>query len=115
MVGVAVAGGVLAAALLVLREYQRYQEQRRAEANLEALKRSLEAQQRTIRRLQEDFYVLQSVLRERNLLGANEFINARNRLIEQPKRVAAEREAIQRNLNIGVPAQVIEESLNKLH
>lgn len=115
MVVFLIAGGALLAASIVIREWQWTKERRESRKNLRALTDNLEKSQRTVRRLQEDVFVLQSVLRERNLLSESELSQARDRLVEQPKRVAAERDAIQRHLNIGVPVQVIEESLNKVH
>ncbi len=115
MVVFLVAGGVLLAASIAIREWQWARERRETRASLRSLTDNLDKSQRNVRRLQEDVYVLQTVLRERNLLSENELAQARDRLIEQPKRVAAERDAIQRHLNIGVPVQVIEESLNKVH
>ncbi|MEO1482889.1 MAG: hypothetical protein AAFU77_12350 [Myxococcota bacterium] len=115
MLGFVIAGSALLAAALLLRELQWSRDRARFSSELKALSDALDKNRRSTRKLQEDLFVLQTVLRERNLLAESELVGARKRLIDRPKRVAAERDAIQQNLNIGVPAQVIEESINKVH
>ncbi|MEL6543744.1 MAG: hypothetical protein AAFQ82_03900 [Myxococcota bacterium] len=110
-----VGAGAVVAILVAVREWQMAKRFTMARARMTSLGEALDTQQRTMRRLQEDIYVLQSVLRERNLLNEQELAQARDRLVEQPKRVAAERDAIKRHHDIGVPTQLIEDSLNKVH
>ncbi|MEM6558242.1 MAG: hypothetical protein AAF605_00525 [Myxococcota bacterium] len=112
MVGWMLAG---AAVVMVAREIAWFRERGATHKALKALGDAFEQRNQSIRRLQEDLYVLQSVMRERNMLSDHELVSARKRLVEQPKRVAEERDAIQRNLNVGIPSQVIKESINKLH
>lgn len=115
MLGIVVTGWVLLVAAGITREIQWSRDRAKARSAVRALAEALETSNNTTRRLQEDLYVLQTVFRERNLISKGDLQSARRRLVEAPKRVAAERDAIQRNLDIGVPPHVIEDSLGKLH
>lgn len=115
MLLLAISGGLLLALALIVREYQLSRERSLQEAAYEQLRTALEATRAQMRRVCEDMYVLQSVLGERNLLDEGELARGRVRLVEMPRRMARERDAIQRHLGISPTSLILEDSDGKIH
>lgn len=111
----AIGGGLFLALALIIREYQLTRERALQAATFEQLRVSLEATRGQLRRACEDLYVLQSVLSERNVLDEADLARTRIRLVEMPRRVAAERDAIRRHLGVAPQHLVIDESDGKVH
>ncbi len=59
---------------------------------------------------------MQSLLSERNILDENEIARkGRVRLIENPKRLAAEKDAIVRHLGVSPTSLVVDDNVDKIH
>ena len=111
----AVVGGLLLAFALVVREYQLAKERSQHAAAHERLRVSLKETRGQLRRTLEDVHVIQRVLEEKHLLDETDLARGRMRLIETPRRRAAERNAIVRNHNVSPTQLVMDEDLNKVH
>jgi hypothetical protein len=111
----AVIGGLLLALALIVREYQLAKERARHLATHERLRSSLKETRTQLRRALEDLHVLLRVLEEKHLVDEADLSRGRARLIETPRRLAAERNAIVRNHNVSPTQLVIDEDLNKVH
>lgn len=111
----ALSGGILFTLALIVREFQLARERSLHLAALEQLRLSLEGARAHSRRQAEDMYVLQTVLIERNVLDESELMRSRTRLIETPRRIAEERDSIQRHLGASPPHLLVEESDGKVH
>src|SRR4051812_23081934 len=111
----ALAAGIFFALALILRELQLGRERAMHHASFEQLRLSLEGTRAQLRRAGEDLYVLQAVLAERNLLTETDLARCRARLIENPRRIAEERDAIQRHLGVAPTHLVVDDSEGKIH
>ena len=111
----AVGGGIFLALALIVRELQLARERAMHLAAFEQLRLALDATRTQLRRAFEDLYVLQTVLAERNVLDEAELQRSRARLIEQPRRIAEERDAIQRHLGVSPTHLVVEDTEGKIH
>lgn len=111
----AVIGGILLALALIARELQGSRERAAQTAALHEVQSALERTRQQLRRTQEDLYVMQSLLAERNILDEAELARGRLRLIETPKRLAAEREAVVRHLGASPTELVVDENVDKIH
>lgn len=111
----AIGGGIFLALALIVRELQTARERALQLAAFEQLRLSLDATRGQLRRAFEDLYVLQTVLAERNILDEAELARSRARLIETPRRIAEERDAIQRHLGVAPTHLVVDESEGKVH
>ncbi len=98
-----------------VREWQLARERKAFAQAVEHLRVSLETSRHHLRRVSEDLFVLQSIMVERNLLDETELQRGRVRLVETPRRVAEEREAIARNMKISPTALVIDDGEHKIH
>ncbi len=111
----AVLGALLLTVAMILREVQLGKE-RAAQAQAFALLReALRDSQARTKRVAEDLLVLQRLLEEKRLLDAEELITARLRLIDQPRRVAAERHALTTAHNLAPNQLIIDEDASKVH
>ncbi|MBI5508156.1 MAG: hypothetical protein HY903_05330 [Deltaproteobacteria bacterium] len=107
--------GLLLAVGLLIREHQ-LQRQRRQDADLHRQLASALADHRNqLRRTQEDLYVMRALLEEKHLLDAHDVARGRIRLVEGPRRAAAEREHLARSLGVQATQFVIDEDLEKVH
>ena len=100
---------------LALRERQLARDRAAADAALQELRTSLEGARNQLRRANEDLFVIQTLLAERNLLDENDLARARLRLIEAPRRVAEEKAAMARHLKVSPTQLVIDPSDSKIH
>lgn len=107
--------GIFFTAALILREFQLARERAMQMATYDQLRLALEGTRAQLRRNAEDLYVLQVILAERNLLNEAELARTRARLIENPKRMAEERDAIQRHLGVAPTHLVVDENEGKIH
>lgn len=98
-----------------LRERRLARDRTAALAALDELRTSLEAVRIQLRRANEDVFVVQTLLSERNLLDENDLARARLRLIEAPRRVAEEKAAMARHLKVSPTQLVIDPSDSKIH
>lgn len=98
-----------------LRELQLYRERAALTQAVDNLRTALENTRQHVRRQSEDLYVLASVLTERNIVDDTELARSRARLIEQPRRVAEEREALTKVLNVPATQLVVEDGDPKIH
>jgi hypothetical protein len=111
----ALGAGIFFALAMILRELQLGRERAMHQATFEQLHLSLEGVRAQLRRAGEDLYVLQAVLAERNLLNEADLARGRARLIENPRRIAEERDAIQRHLGVAPTHLVVDDSDGKIH
>ncbi len=100
MLLLAVVGGLLLCLALAVREYQQSRERAVLLQALEQLRAAHELQRQQHKRLAEDQWVLQRLLVERGLLEQAAVDRGRLRLIDLPRRQAAEREAVLRNFKV---------------
>lgn len=112
---VAVVGGLLLALALVLREFQLTRERSQQSATHERVRLALEQTRSQLQHALEDVYVLQMLLIERGLFEEGDLVRGRARLVEAPRRMAAEREAIVRHLGGDAPHLVLDDQNNKVH
>lgn len=101
----AVCGGLLLAAALIVREWQISRERAIRLSTLDSLYQSLEATNRQLHRAREDLFVLRTLMQERGVFSEEEFAQSRVRLIEKPRRRAEERSQLTRGL--GLPSNVL--------
>jgi hypothetical protein len=82
---------------------------------VEQMRLTLEGTRSQTRRLAEDLFVLQAVLTEHHLFDDAEMARCRARLVETPRRVAQERDAITRNLGVSPTHLVVSDSDSDFH
>jgi hypothetical protein len=82
---------------------------------VEQMRLTLEGSRSQTRRLAEDLFVLQAVLTEHHLLDDAEMARSRARLVETPRRVAQERDAIARNLGVSPTHLVVSDRDSDFH
>ncbi len=111
----AVLGGLLLALALIAREVQLARERSSQATNTAKLHSTLTDTRRQLRRALEDIYVLHAVLADKNLVDDADVARIRARLIDTPRRVAEERDAIMRSHDVSPPQLVIDEDVNKIH
>ncbi len=111
----AIAAAVVLCIAFGAREHQLARERAAQAAAIEGLRAALEAMRGQLRRSQEDVYVFQTLLVERNLFDEGELARARLRLIEAPRRVAEERAAMARHLKVSPTQLVLDPGEPKLH
>jgi len=114
MLILAIAGGLLLAVALFLRELQLHRERRVQMQAAESLRVAIEVSNRLLRRAREDLFVLHSVLKERNLINEEDLVRIRARLIDTPRRLAEEREELLQDLEVA-PTQLILDDGDKIH
>ena len=112
---ISVLGGLLLALAFFLREIQLGRERRKDTEVYRQLRRAIAHAQAEIQSLEEDVYVLRHILTERGLFDEREFSQRRNELIEIPRRIAAEREAIRRRLGVAAPHLVVDDRNDNVH
>lgn len=100
---------------LIMREVQLLRERSHLIALLDDVRLSHQGTQDQARRLGEDLFLLQALLSERNLLHESDVTRARARLIDRPRRLTQEREAIHAHLGQRHSAVMLEESEGKVH
>lgn len=115
MVALAMLGGVLLAAALLLRELLGLRARNLQADEHEQLRQILSDTQNELRRAVEDVQVLQAVLEEKHLLDEGDLARGRIRFIETPRRVAAQRAEIARTLNVSPTQLVVDDNLDKVH
>lgn len=115
MVVIAIVSGATLALVLIVREIQFARDRISRRAQFSELNANLEKLRTQLRRAQEDAYVLQTLLSERNILDEGEIARGRVRLIENPKRLAAEKEAIVRHLGVSPTQLVVDDNVDKIH
>jgi hypothetical protein len=111
----AVIGAVLLASALIVREYQLAKQRTQDAANLERLRANIKETRSQLRRTVEDLHVMQRLLEEKHLLTESDLARGRLRLIERPRRLAAERNAIVRSHGVSPTQLVIDDDLDKVH
>jgi hypothetical protein len=111
----AVIGGLLLAAALFVREIYLSKERALQGEAFSRLRDALKDAHTRHRRLAEDLLVLQRLLEEKRLIDAEDLISARLRLIDHPRRIAAERNALASAHNLSPTQLVIDEDANKIH
>ncbi len=111
----AVFGGLLLAIALVLRELQLARQRTQQASSAERQRLALEQTRSQLQHALEDVYVLQMLLVERGLFEEGDLVRGRARLVEAPRRVAAEREALLRHLGASAPQLVLDDQNNKVH
>ena len=114
MTVLALVGGLLLALALVLREFQLGKERVARATTLAQMHASLESLGRSLRRAQEDLYVLRVLLHERGAIGDDDFGRARTRLIDGPRRQAEARSEIMRVVET-TPLQVVVDEGESIH
>src|SRR5688500_8013516 len=100
---------------LMLREVQSIRERHRSRETIRELRAGLETTRSQARRAIEDLYVLQTVLTERHVVDDAELSRGRARLIENPRRIAAERESILARPGVSPTQVVIDETEQNVH
>ena len=115
MAVLAVVAVLVLSVAFAFRERQVARERVAAEMVLQELRTSIEGARSQLRRANEDLYVIQTLLAERNLLDENDLARARLRLIEAPRRVAEERAAMARHLKVSPTQLVIDPTDSKIH
>lgn len=111
----AIAGGLLLALALIAREVQIARERSALADQVERQRLMAADTRRQLRRALEDLYVMQTLLADKHLLDENEFARGRVRLIEKPRRVAEERNAILRDSDVEPTQLVVDDDVNKIH
>jgi len=111
----AVIGGLLLAFALIVREYQLAKQRAQDAVTLERLRANIKETRGQLRRAVEDFHVMQRILEEKHLLTQTDLTRGRVRLIEHPRRVAAERNAIVRSHGVSPTQLIIDDDLDKVH
>jgi hypothetical protein len=111
---------VLVAALILvvalgLRERALRRERSASSRALGELIKSLAEARQQLRRLNEELVVIERVLEEKHFFDQEDLAQARLRLIEHPRRVAAERAAIATEHKVSPTQLVMDEDLNKVH
>jgi len=109
-----IAGSMLTLALII-REIQLIKERSNLLQLLDDVRLSHQGTQDQARRLGEDLFLLQALLSERNLVHESDMTRARARLIDRPRRLTLEREAIHAHLGQRHTAVMLEESEGKVH
>ncbi len=112
---VAIGAALVVCIAFALREQQLSRERAAQNAALDGLRAAIDALRGQLRRAQEDTFVLQTLLGERNMLDENDLAQARLRLIEAPRRVAEERAAMARHLKVSPTQLVLDPGEPKLH
>jgi len=115
MAVLAVVAVLVLSVAFALRERRLARDRTATEAALQELRTSLEGARTQLRRANEDVFVVQTLLSERNLLDENDLARARLRLIEAPRRVAEEKAAMARHLKVSPTQLVIDPSDSKIH
>ena len=91
----------------------------RERAGLEQVLAELRISQRNVRegvrRMAEDFFVMQHLLAERSVVAESDMVRARARLIETPKRKAQERTTMSRHVDVNVSAMWVEDRDGNVH
>jgi hypothetical protein len=111
----AVGGGLFLALALLVREVQLSRERAMQAAVFEQLRAALESTRTQLRRASEDLHVLQNVLVERRMVDEAELARTRIRLVEMPRRLAAEKDAIRRHLGVSPQVLVRDDGDGKVH
>lgn len=111
----AVLAGVLLCVAFCVRERHLRRERAATAEALRDLRIALEATRAQLRRAGEDVFVLQTLLAERNLLDDGDLARARIRLIETPRRLAEERAAMARHLQVSPTQLVLDPNDPKIH
>ncbi len=111
----AIGAALVVCIAFAIREQQLSRERAAQTAALDGLRAALDAQRGQLRRAQEDVYVLQTLLGERNVVDENDLAQARMRLIEGPRRVAEERAAMARHLKVSPTQLVLDAGEPKVH
>ncbi|RZK51142.1 MAG: hypothetical protein EOO59_15440 [Hymenobacter sp.] len=75
---------------------------------------NLDSTRAQLRRLSEDYYVLTTLLMERHVVGDAELSRGRARLIEQPRRIAQQRDLLQRK-GLASAQLVVDEGDGNIH
>jgi small-conductance mechanosensitive channel len=115
MTSLFVAAGMLLTLSLIMREVQLLRERTHLVALLDDVRLQDQGTRDQARRLGEDLYLMQTLLAERNLLNEADMLRARSRLIDRPRRLTQEREAIHAHLGRHPSAVLLEESEGKVH
>ncbi|MBC7793795.1 MAG: hypothetical protein H7Z43_08805 [Clostridia bacterium] len=115
MVVLAIVSGASLVLALVVREIQSARDRRSSRAQFNEVHANIEKLRAQFRRTQEDVYVIQTLMSERNILDENELARGRVRLIENPKRLAAEKDAIVRHLGVSPTSLVVDDNVDKIH
>lgn len=110
-----VVAGMMLTLALIMREVQLLRERTQLIQLLDDVRLSHQGTRDQARRLGEDLYLLQALLAERNLLQEADLTRARNRLIDRPRRLTQEREAIHAHLGQRHSTVMLEESEGKVH
>ena len=109
-----IAGSMMTLALII-REIQLLKERAHLIQLLDDVRLSHQGTQDQARRLGEDLFLLQTLLSERNLVHESDITRARTRLIDRPRRLTQEREAIHAHLGQRHTAVMLEDSEGKVH
>src|SRR5687767_6586533 len=96
----AVVGALSLMLAWAVREWQLARERRAFAQAVEHLRLSLDSSRQHLKRISEDLYVLQSVMVERNLIDETELQRSRVRLVDNPRRLAEERDALARHMKV---------------
>ena len=114
MIWIAFLASLFFASALVVSE-QRHRRERRAAAQAIAnLHSALEVAGQQIRQCREEIFVVRALLQERGLVSERDLTQARERLIEEPRRQAEERRELVRGVTIA-PNQVIIDENKSVH
>jgi len=115
MLVLVLAGGALLAIALVLFEVSLARRRASQAASIEKLRGSLQESRSQFRRALEDLYVLHAVLADKHVIDEADLARGRARLIEAPRRLAQERNAILRHWEVSPTQLVIDEDITKVH
>ena len=115
MMVLAMSAGILFAIALSVREHLIGRERASHVVLIEQLRANLDSTRAQMRRLSEDFYVLQTVLTDHHVLDETEMARSRARLIEDPRRITHERDLIERKLGLASTHLILDDGDSKIH
>jgi hypothetical protein len=110
----ALAGGMLLALAVILREMAVSRDRAAANQSVEELRRTVDVLRGHVQRTSDEVFVLRATLEERNLVNEHELERNRKRLVEEPRRQARERQQIVSNENVS-PTQVVIDEGESIH
>lgn len=110
-----VAAAVFVTIAWLAREFQGMRERAQLERTLHEMRLSQQTVRDGVRRLAEDFFVMQHLLAERSVVQDADMLRGRSRLIEQPRRKAQEKHAIMQHLGTKTPPLMVEDADGKVH
>jgi hypothetical protein len=110
----AIFGGLLLCLAIIVRELSVSRERTESQTTNAELRHAVDVLRGHLQRTSDDLYVLRSTLEERHVVSDNELAKNRARLIDNPRRVAAERREVTRTADAD-PTQVVIDEGESVH